>query len=394
MKEDIIRLCSEIRANSKCDGCGGECDNHTCKYCGKENQILDRLIMELCSKLVELNAYDDDILKSLYSIRDLNIKMVNDLINYNNYGTELKERYNNILYMVSIDRCGTYACHNLIYFLDNDLFISGNRNNLINFLMKKLLTFELGELDIQDILILIKLFTEMFMSNKFKNSKCVYQKLDEGTLGSAFWKFIHLDQDSIVKMIEAGDLEGILQLVFHECTHTTQDYRMMFEKKVSYNILVQCKEQILRNIIPKYYDNNYVNNNAEVEARYFGAYLTIWYLNLLGLPVLNEDYFKNIMKSEAMYIFYDKRIINGVEITVDEAFSMYVSDSEYLERFPVLNIQYKNNNGKIELKEREEILSDYEKYKSGELLLNGEVADIEFLYDYLLGNSKNKGNNI
>ena len=148
-----------------------------------------------------------------------------------------------------------------------------------------------------------------------------------------------------------------------------------------YNMLIQVKETILRSIISGYYGDNYSDYNSEVEARFFGAYFTLYYLNSLGVTILNEDYFKNIMKSEESNIFNDKRTINGVETTIDEAFLMYVSDAKYLEKFSVLNIQYKNNNGKLEPKSREEILSDYERYKSGELSLKGVATDIQILYD-------------
>ena len=394
MKEDIIKICDEIRINNKCNGCGGGYDNHTCRYCGNDSQILKKLIDELNLKLDNLKEYDYDILNALYSIKTVNIRIVNDLIKKTNYEEELKDRYEYIFDMVMADKLGKYGYHQLIYFIDNNLFIGDNNNYLINYLMKKLLTFELVELDINDILILIKRFTEMFLSNNFSNPICSYEKLDEGTLGEAFLKFITLDKDSIIKMIKIGDFEGLLELVFHECTHTTQNYASMVSKKVSYNILTQSKERILKGFITDYYNNNYDNYNAEVEARYCGAYLTMWYLNTLGVPVINMEYFKNIMVNEEVRVNNDKRIVDGVETSLDELFSTYVIDVRYLEYFPILNVQYKNDNGKMVLKSREELLSDYDRYKNGELSLNGTNDDIEILYDKLLKSSKNKNNSI
>ena len=389
MKKNIIRICNEIKSNNSCNGCGGDFNNHTCRYCGDESLVLKDLINELMSNLESLSDCNSDVLNALYSIRGLNIKVVNDLLNNYNYEEELENQYKEIFNAVLSDRCGKWAYKQLIYFLDNDLFVGNNRNYLINFLMKKLLSFEL-ELDVETILVLIKNFVEMFMRSSFKNPRCIYDKLEENVMGNSFANVVSLDRDIVIEMIEAEDFEGILQLCFHECTHTTQDYFCEVLKKVNYNVLIQTKEKLIRRFFNNYYNENYANYNTEVEARYHEANLTIMYLKMLELPILNEQYFKSIMETEKEFIFYDVRTINGIKTTVDEAFSLYVTDASVLERYPVLNVQYKNNSGKIELKTREEILDDYEKYKRGEFILNGEQIEIQVLYDYLLGGKKYK----
>lgn len=393
LRKNIIRICDEIKNKNKCSGCGGSFDYYTCKYCGSEDLGMKSLIDELTKCLDVFNNYDSEMLDILYTIRDVNIRGVNDLIKRYNYEEVLRDRYSSVLNMTISDNMGRWTYQQVIYFLENDLFVGGNRSYFITILMKKLICFEL-DLDVDDILKVIKYMTEMFMGSSFKNPKCVYDKLDENVNGEAYYNRIYLDKDSIIQMLNVGDIEGVLETIFHEYTHTFQDYSSEVLKKVSYTILIQSKEKLIRRVVNGYYDENYHNYNAEVEARYGGAYLTIAYLNSLGLKCLNEEYFRGVMASEQEFLFNDARTINGVKTTVDEAFSMFVTDASVLEQYPVLRVQYKNNNGELELKSREEILDDYEKYKRGEILLNGTDDEIKLLYDYLLGNISNRSINM
>ena len=258
--------------------------------------------------------------------------------------------------------------------------------------MKKLLTGEL-DVNINEILILIKNFVEMCMSLKVKNPKCVFEELDEDVLGDAFWSRIRLDREKLIALIQDKNYVQVLELVFHECTHTYQKYLINVEKEISCNALKQVKEELIRGQVEGYYDENYLKYSSEVDARYCGSDFTKQYLESLGLTV-DDSHFEEVKKREMLLLNDETRTIKGVQTTVDEAFSMFVVDASFLALFPVLMVQYKNNNGRIEPKSREEMLSDYEKYKNGELYSNGNPIYIEQLYDYLLGRTVSKSSSI
>ena len=125
-----------------------------------------------------------------------------------------------------------------------------------------------------------------------------------------------------------------------------------------------------------------------------GAFCTIEYLNSIGVDIINEKYFRDIIEVESLNIFNDKRVVNGEVLTVDEAFLKYVDDVKFLELFSILKLQYKNIDGKIVPKSREELLFDYDMYKNGEISLNGEINEIDFLYNYLINMTKTLTNNL
>ena len=178
LRKNIIRICDEIKNKNKCSGCGGSFDYYTCKYCGSEDLGMKSLIDELTKCLDVFNNYDSEMLDILYTIRDVNVDIVNDLIKRYNYEEVLRDRYSSVLNMTISDNMGRWTYQQVIYFLENDLFVGSNRSYFITILMKKLICFEL-DLDVDDILKVIKYMAEMFMGSSFKNPKCVYDKLDE-----------------------------------------------------------------------------------------------------------------------------------------------------------------------------------------------------------------------
>ena len=385
MKKEIIRLCSEIKLNNRCKGCGGNFTKFTCKYCGGESKELEKLIEELCSRLVEFDDYDIEVVNALYSIKGLGISQVNELIAQKKMEEELHRRYDNVIFLISQGKTGSYLCHQAIYYLDNDLFVGENKKYLINQLMNRLLCGKLDILDEEDILCLIKLFVEMFMGLKAPNPRCLFEKLDDDELGSSLYNIIWLDRDKLIELIKCKNYIEILKAIFHECAHTYQKYIVHLEKWVSYGALKQVKETLIRRKVPGYYNENYVKVHAEVEARILSICWSLEYLKANGLQCTNSQILVESMKRDEALLMDDDRTINGVETTVDEAFSMFVIDVSVLQLYPVLRVQYKNVNGKLVAKTKEEILSDYERYKSGELQYNGTPEEIEFLYNYLLG---------
>ncbi len=386
MERNIVQICDEIKNNSKCTSCGGSFDNSTCMYCGNKNTTLENLIGELKNE-ISIRQVNDDILNSLYSIRNLEINEVNNIIIENNYGKKLENKYKDIHSRITSDNLSNDDYKYIVYFLDNDLFLGKNSNYYINTLMKKMLTDKL-DISNEEKLKLIKSFTEMFMRGKVKNPKCVYDELDEKTIGESLYNRIELDKTSIIEFLQNKNYIKMLEIIFHECTHTYQTHIRSVDKEISYIILQETKEYLIRQKNPKYYNENYIKYTEEAEARYCGALFTLQYLDAIGLKVSNNNYFMEVMEREEKLFYDNERTIKGKSTTIDEAFSTYVTDVSLLNHYPVLKTEYKNHNGVLTKKSMEEIIEDYNNYKNGTLVIEGNPTAIEGLYTCLLGETK------
>lgn len=387
-KEEIIKICAEIKKNNCCACCGGSFEEYTCKYCSSQSLVLEELINDLNGVLFD-GDYDEDILNSLYSIKDLKVGWVDDILVKNDYEKRLEHRYRLINERILGGNPSVDDDRYVIYFLDNNLFLGNNRNFYINYMMRKLLLDEL-DIKVDDKLRLIKHFTEMNMKEKVVNPRCSFEKLEGNVEGISIFNLIELDKEKVIGLLEQKDYFSLLELIFHECTHTFQGYLIGGSKIFSYTILKETKEMLIRKKNEDYYWKNYVKDAREVEARYYGAILTLQYLNFLGLEHSKQDYFEKLMKREEQLFLDDERIINGERVTVDEAFSRYVDDGTVIKRFPVLGLEYINSNGVLRKKSRSELLEDYNNYKNGKLVFRGNSREIDDMYNYLLRDQRVK----
>lgn len=389
MKKEIINLCNEIKNNNKCDGCAGKHNNYTCIYCGNESIVLKELEGKLIAILSGDINLDEDILMSLYSIKSLKIDVINKLLEENKYEEKLYNKYADICNKIDNNNLSNDEHKYMLYFIENKVIINERYNEFINILMREMLLDRLNvsnEIKIN----LIKIFTEMVMYGKVKNPKCVFEKFSDDTVGESFFDRITLDIDEVNNLLDNKNYIKLIEVIWHECTHTYQTYIMLVDKIVNYSNLLNTKDKIIRNSIPGYYDENYVRVSSEVEARYMGACLTLQYLNSLNLELDNSEYFINVMNREKNLFMNQNRVVDGNETTVDDLF-LSLNKVELLNRYPVLNVEFKVQDGKLTKKNLEELTSDYENYKNGSLYLNGASGDIEFLYNYLIENmGKNK----
>lgn len=388
MKEEIIKLCQSIKENNRCENCTGRFDNHTCIYCGNESETLKELISKLTTILDNITI-DNEILINLYSIKSLNVEKVNKILNENNYEEKLKSKYSEICNKINDNNLNDDDHKYMLYFIENNI-IANDTNLLINILMRKMILDKLN-LDNSSKLMLIKKFTEMFMKDfmkgRVKNPKCVFDSLKKDTIGNSFFDRITLDEKEINEMLENKQYVKILMTIFHECTHTNQYYTMSVEKSINYNNLLQTKEEIIRSSNQNYYDENYEIYSSEVEARCMENYLTLQYLQSIGVSTNKEEYMKKeIIKEQELY-FNLTRKNNKIDTTVDEMF-MSTNDVKSLLRYPVLKVQFKIENNTLIMKNEQELIDDYNNYKSGILKLNGNPNEIEYLYNYLINNMK------
>lgn len=387
---EIIELCNKIKENAKCMSCASEkYDNCVCVYCGNENKILKENIDRLRVLLNNKNDFTEEELMVLYSINSLHIDFVVEKLRLCNFFHTLDSKYIEINNNLENNILSNDNYKYMLLFIEYGNLDNVERTKFINYLMKEMILDKIS-LSNDFKLSLIKNFTEMVMAGKVRNPKCVFEKLNDYVVGKAAFDRVYLDANDLNELLNNKKYIELLEVIFHECTHTYQDYIMMCDKPIAYRVLTQTKERFIRMSIDGYYDENYVNYNSEVEARSVSANLTLQYLKLLNLDLSNCEYLKNVINREGQLFYNQNRTLNGVETTVDDLF-LSLNRVDLLKMYPVLNVQFKEQDGVIVKKDINELIYDFECYKNGSLKLNGSSNDIEFLYNYLIGSmNKNK----
>lgn len=381
----IIELCNDIKENKKCTGCGAsKYNNCECIYCGNINYNLKKLVSKLNDALNNVKKIDNNVLVSLYNIRDLDIKEINNILGRYNFDSVINDKLDSLYenkYGLSIDK------------EDIRLFISLlDSNSLsrkdIDFISMSLMRFMvLGKLDTNNTnkKILFKYFTELFMRDKMDNPICIYtDKID--AQGDSFYNVIRYKETDVDKLLEEDNYIELLRLAFHECTHTFQNYYIHKGTSITSLLFLQTKEQIIRDYYPNYYKENYNNYLEEVEARYNEFYSLLQIMKVFKLKmsdkainVINEE-----MVKEQKNMNNRKRIFNGKEATLDEIFDSIILNTNDLYKYPLLNLQYKLDNGIVVNKSNDEIRYDYEIYLDG-VVDSGDKEQIEYLYKNVLG---------
>lgn len=382
---NIIELCNNIKENKKCTGCGAsKYNNCECIYCGNINYNLKKLVSKLNDALNNVKKIDNNVLVSLYNIRDLDIKEINNILGRYNFDSVINDKIDSLYenkYGLSIDK------------EDIRLFISLlDSNSLsrkdIDFISMSLMRFMvLGKLDTNNTnkKIVFKYFTELFMRDKMDNPICIYtDKID--AQGDSFYNVIRYKETDVDKLLEEDNYIELLRLAFHECTHTFQNYYIHKGTSITSLLFLQTKEQIIRDYYPNYYKENYNNYLEEVEARYNEFYSLLQIMKVFKLKmsdkainVINEE-----MVKEQKNMNNRKRIFNGKEATLDEIFDSIILNTNDLYKYPLLNLQYKLDNGIVVNKSNDEIRYDYEIYLDG-VVDSGDKEQIEYLYKNVLG---------
>lgn len=208
-------------------------------------------------------------------------------------------------------------------------------------------------------------------------------------MGDSVYNRIRLNKDDVVNFLNKNDYIHLLMLVFHECTHTFQDYQLSNENSIgfiSYSNLLNSKEEIIRENIDGYYKDNYHLFSKEVEARYMEIMLTLQFLeaNHLTLKPDDQSFLIETMKKEEELINNQTRKVNGKITTVDELFDGLNLKFDIIKRYPALDLEYKNVDNKLVRKTKEELLADYNSYKNSELYQGQNQIVIDYLYNKLL----------
>ena len=357
MLNRITELCETIKSCS-CKMCSGSFDKDTCIYCGKKDENLSKLEDELIQLLSNLQEINMNTLLNIHSIKDFNIDIVTDILKQNDFESILNNKYSEL-----INKKGDYTNEDqafMFHFVDNNIDI----NNFLDILMKELITNKLN-LNTSKKMSLLKRFAENIVLSEtfFKPHINVTNIHDPSAVGGSFNGYINFDEEYIRECLKKQDYLNILKLIFHECTHTKQRADMKNPKIFSYKLLVQSKEEVIRMMNKSYYNDNYYLYFNEVDARYNGVIRTYMYLESLGIPL--QDSIVNKMEqdlvNEKLNMKNEDRKINDAYINVHKIFESILSTVPInkLTQFPGLVVQYKEQDGKLVKKTREELDKDY-----------------------------------
>lgn len=394
MKEEIIRLCELIKENLLCVGCGAvKQHDGSCKHCGAEDLEFKSIVDSLVKYLSNCQL-DEDILLSLYSIRFLNCTEVHFILNncdynkfINNKIVEVRTKLFDIFMSGKNNEISNLDCKYLIYFLENNLIEEKDLYSVTNF-MYALLMCKKIELTLEQKFILVKHFTQTYMKTFYPNisgNTCIFEKMVD-SFGSSFFNQIVLDEDKVTQCLENEKYIELLELIFHECTHTLQKHQMSNIREASYMNLLNVKEFIIKRNIEDYYDQNYYVCSLEVHARYMAYNFLLQFARQFGWESTYKEYSEKGMEKESMNFLFEQRKLNGHLTTVDMLFDSLKLDSSILNQFPALNFEYKQGEEHIIRKTKEEIEQDYLDY----LKKYGDSEEAHYLFNTLINKYKNE----
>lgn len=392
MKDKLFQLHNKIKECS-CKRCSSpKYIDGECLYCQIQDIELKTLTSDFL-KTLRWCAIDEDILFYLNDVKNTNkIKELTDILDRYNYDAFLNTKFSKINENLENNHIDSEDCNYLIYFIKNNYYEDASVIYIINLLMKKLICKEVQMCEYLE-LEFIKLFTEMMMINihpSVKKAKCEFSIFeDEEKIGDSLYNRIRLNKDKVINLLNKNDYIHLLMLIFHECTHTFQDYQCLNKNSagfISYINLLNSKEEIISENINGYYKENYHLFSKEVEARCRQIMLTLQFLgqNQLTLKPDDQNFLIETMKKEEKLINNQTRKVNGKITTVDELFDSLNLESDIVKRYPALDFEYKNFDNKLVRKTKEELLADYNNYKNSDLYQGQNQIVIDYLYNKLL----------
>lgn len=389
MKEEIIKLCNFVFEYKECKNCGAsEYEDGICIYCHKEYKEINDLVSKIL-ELIEKVEIDSEILLSLNSIKFVNCDKIKNILKQNNFDIFFKDLFNEITEKIKSNQIKPEDMKYIYYFVNNKYYTKENNEYVAALIMSNLMINKL-DLSIEEKLEFVKYFTETYIKTFYpitKKTKCEFVEGDNDYIGFSLYNYIGLDKKEVIEYLESSNYLKLLILIFHECTHSNQKLQMTSKegkKCMTYMNLLNVKEKIIRQKNKDYYKENYIKYSHEVEARYASYELTLLYLDSKKIK-LDEKSLRCLnlqMENEMELILDETRTIDGQITTVDEIFESIEIDLNTFEKYPILSLEYKYENGKIVRKTKEELESDYN--------LITPSTEIDWLYKKLLEKTNNK----
>lgn len=395
MEEQVIEICKKLRNIDKCCLCGGSYRNGICIYCGRENQEIGYLSFSLekfINKLpidVFLNSGLNNILTVLYSIRKMDIPIVDKIMLTTNYPNTVIKNFSSIDFQKVVN--GSIDLTNEQYFLLQTLLFSGELNQkfelditniLIRANLEKNSNYNPAEYDKEKLYLkLAELTTTNIIGLKTVNTNLIndeYEDERKDTVGTVLFNEINLSKKAIL-----NEEKEIFVTIFHECVHLKQYKENNIDRILSYKNLIEIMDSELSDLIPGYYDTNYENISYEKEAHLYQYREAIEYLKQIGVEVPNDFYQKQLYftnNCQDLMINLDRNY-SGIVSTLPEIFEKEIINyPKVIREYPQLQFLYKVEEEQVLPKTLQELENDYQNYKLGILKWNGNSEEICNLY--------------
>lgn len=314
--------------NTKCTECGGKIENGTCIYCGNE-----------------LNA---DIYKTFDGLGDLN-----------NYYTSIRLKIEKGIALTSEEDKNFYNMLKYKLIPDNELDDLRIMYQIL--IQNKIISYDTFEL------LLIRA-TEKNMrqiaSGNIRNyNPQAYIAPDDKCNGRAMKHYVLMLRKELVQKLYEGYFAAMITY-YHEICHVKQSIEMELSS-FRPELMLMIKDMIIQNFeyrfyqTKNYYEDNYENLPAEIEAEQVGINSTEKLLTSLYLSdndgVLEER--RKAWPGDVHNRNRKVRINDKIEmVDIDDVFlEMINKDPLYIDRYPILKLEFINDNGNIRKRTKEEL---------------------------------------
>ena len=193
------------------------------------------------------------------------------------------------------------------------------------------------------------------------------------------------------RKIQSGGLDNVVEnliTLFHELRHVKQDTDKR-NGKINHKKYMMIKEDVLQDLNPNYYEENYKKVYEEIDARVSAAKEAYHFLKTLPLPkdvrerekfVQVLDKLKKVMERERSFYIraLSKKYMGNEEADIEKHFDTVIAEHpEKLKEYPILKVEYNEDGSRKSLLQIFQELCTVIKYKENRV-------DTYDLYRYVL----------
>jgi hypothetical protein len=374
MEDKIRQLLIIIKDNGKCPYCGNYYDdNGICLYCG--NKKLDMVsIYRTLKESIKLlpKDYLNPIYQDLYHYRK--IPFIGNIFANQEFLTYLKTIVHQINQkVVNFQKLDVQELTDFRFLLKEvPVFLS---DDAINYAIRSVL-IKNEEFSLADFEKLLTIFLRRLMNKYVEDPIVKIKSKEEMRLGdmACLGLFSYQDQsisinNELIKKCFEKPSYSLFITLFHELTHLEQFSRQRKGKKISPVDSQEIKEQILKDISPTFYHENYDTLVFESEADANALNMALVYFETihLQLPSNIKSNLLNMYKLNLNNLFKRKYLYQGETRSIEEIFSQVILNEDmrpFLKAYPQLDFEIVKAEDGYRLKSINEMIDDYQKMKS------------------------------
>ncbi len=345
MEEQIIIAIEKFTKAKYCALCGGEIKDGKCTFCKVESPKTPSLEQIIGEQEITFKIY-----VALLGLKDLDDPFVNRIIpeyrpKFRDYviAKFLDDNFEDIIY--AIDK------PNINFLFDSNKFFLGIARSF----------FLHGASNVSDnaYLKFLSMYIErILMTSNMRDSKGRLPKLDfvsseEMQKINAGHKVVEKEEGICIvsgngrpKVIfdreifiekKGQPLKENMETIYHEFQHAIQGNYFKNPDRYCVMGLLMAKDYVLSQILPGYQKENYVHSSFEVDAYYSSLHSVIKDLEMLKLY---EGQYDETLKTIDSFRLATDRTHRGVQVNLHDLFESLPIQSDALEYYPILSLEY------------------------------------------------------